>query len=241
MRNPYAALEKAIGHRFRNRRLLAAALTHPSAGQQDKPFADYERLEFLGDAALGLVAAEFLYRRDPAMREGEMTRIRSTLISARTLKKVARRLGLPDFLELGGPEKSALKLGRTSILADALEALFGAVYLDSGLRAVKKVFERIIVPELERATAPPPVLNPKGALQELLQKQHRGLPEYRVVAVEGPDHEPHYTVEVALDGRVVARGRARTKKRAESLAAAAALRRLQSHQRAPGPDGPRGT
>ncbi|HIE11358.1 MAG TPA: ribonuclease III [Kiritimatiellae bacterium] len=228
MKGQYAELEKKLGRRFRNKALMEAALTHPSSGRcAGSSREGYERLEFLGDAALALVAAEHLFTTYPSMSEGEMTRLRSFLTSARMLKKVAQEISLQTHLSLG-PRERSFSLLRTSILPDALEALLGAAYLDGGIKAVRKIFQHLVAPRLADLSLTDLPSNPKGELQEYLQKKGRPLPVYTVVSVEGPQHQPTYTVEVRLEGRMAGRGKAGTKREAEARAAADALNRLAS-------------
>jgi len=231
MKKKHTELERQLGYRFRNKTLIEAALTHPSSdlfGGRSRE--DYERLEFLGDAALALVTAEHLFTTYPSMSEGDMTRLRSFLTSARTLKKIAQEISLQTHLSLGARERS-FSLLRTSILPDALEALLGAAYLDGGLKAVRKIFQRLVAPRLADLSLTDMSPNPKGELQEYLQKKGRPLPVYTVVGVVGPAHQPTYTVEVRLEGQLAGRGQAGTKREAEARAAADALNRLKRKSR----------
>lgn len=222
------ALEVALGHTFSDRTLLQRALTHRSYANErgdEGPGSNYERLEFLGDAVLGLIASQWLFRKHADQPEGELARRKSYVVAAPALAAYAADLGVGPLLRLGvGEERSG---GRTkaSILADVLEALFGAVYLDSGLPAAYKV----ILPLLERANAEldqGPAANAKTRLQERLQGDGQGLPVYRLVAESGPDHAKVFTVDCFVDGRRSGTGKGRSKKAAEQAAAEAALQAL---------------
>ena len=224
-RRATTALEKRLGYRFRHPELLEQALTHRSYAYERGSTAHYERLEFLGDAVLGLVAAAWLYARHPDLPEGQLSRLKGHAVSAPVLGAHAEKLGVGGALRLGvGEERSG---GRTkrSLLADSLEALFGAVYLDGGLKAVRPLVESALEEALadrggvSRADA-------KTALQELVQGRGWELPEYRLVAATGPDHRKTFSVDVSLRGEVIGQGEGETKKLAEQRAAAAAIERL---------------
>lgn len=214
--------------------LLLTAVTHASyAHEAGEAAAHNERLEFLGDAVLGVVVADLLYRRYPQAPEGDLSRMRAALVCAPTLARVARRLGLGEFLRLGHGEEGSGGRDRTSVLAGAMEAVIGAVYLQHGLDAARRLVERAFTAEFELAARGELVEDFKTALQEWSQRWLSTEPAYRVVAQEGPDHAPVYTVEVLLSGRVAGSGRGRSKKEAEQAAAEEALRRLLANG---GPD-----
>lgn len=207
--------------------LLETALTHASyAHEAGEAVAHNERLEFLGDAVLGVAVADLLYRRYPQAPEGDLSRMRAALVCAPTLARVARRLGLGQFLRLGHGEEASGGRDRTSVLAGALEAVIGAVYLQHGLEAARRLVERCFAEEFALAARGELVEDFKTALQEWSQRHLAAEPIYRVVAQEGPDHAPVYTVEVLLGGRPAGSGRGRSKKEAEQAAAEEALRRL---------------
>ena len=215
-------IERRIGYAFADRALLAAALTHRSWAHESGGGDHYERLEFLGDAVLGLVTAEWLYRRFADHPEGELSRWKARLVSAPALAPYAETLGLGERLRLGVGEDRSGGRTKASLLADALEALWGAVYLDGGHAAARAA----IVAYLERAT---PGLettlrrDAKTELQELAQGRAWELPLYRVVQEVGPEHDKRFVVEVELRGAIAGRGVGRSKKGAEQEAALAAL------------------
>jgi len=219
-------LEQRLGHAFRDRALLEAAWVHRSAANERKLESDYERLEFLGDAVLGVLTAEWLYRGHPDLPEGELSRRKSALVSAGALARYAGRLGLGAHLVLGQGEEKSGGRDKPSLLADSLEAVIAAVYLDGGLRAARKVVERFLRSangELDLLAA-----DAKSLLQERIQSGGAEAPVYRVAGESGPDHAKTFTVEVMIGGEVAARGSGRSKKAAELDAARKALDRDRS-------------
>lgn len=225
-----AELALRLGHAFARPERLAAALTHRSysaeAGQPE--LAESQRLEFLGDAVLGAIAAEWLVERRPDWREGPLTKVRSRLTNAGALARVARRLDLGRFLLLGRGEAREGGRDRDSLLADALEAVLGALWLDGGAAAVRKVFAAWFADEIEVALAAGSDDNPKGDLQERLQREGREPPRYEVVEESGPSHELLFRVEVFRGTESLGKGEGSTKRQAEMNAARQALDRLAS-------------
>ena len=225
-----AELALRLGHAFARPERLAAALTHRSysaeAGQPE--LAESQRLEFLGDAVLGAIAAEWLVERRPDWREGPLTKVRSRLTNAGALARVARRLDLGRFLLLGRGEAREGGRDRDSLLADALEAVLGALWLDGGAAAVRKVFAAWFADEIEVALAAGSDNNPKGDLQERLQREGREPPRYEVVEESGPSHELLIRVEVFRGPESLGKGEGSTKRQAEMNAARQALDRLAS-------------
>jgi len=217
------ALEERLGHRFLNRALLEQALTHRSHGTPHN-----ERLEFLGDGVLGCVVAEALLARFPEASEGELSRRRASLVRRESLASVAAELCLQDHLRVGRGEGASGGAGRPSILADALEAVFGAVLLDGGYdcarAAVLAALGGALQAEDEQATAK----DAKTRLQEALQARRRGLPRYAVVATRGAAHAQEFEVECTVEGLDLrARGSGRSRRAAEQRAAEDLLRRLE--------------
>ncbi|MEJ0009711.1 MAG: ribonuclease III [Alphaproteobacteria bacterium] len=224
MDNGIAALEEAIGYRFRDRALLEAALTHRSLTKSDPARAHNQRLEFLGDAVLGLAIAELLYGLYPNEEEGDLSKRFVALVNGEALADIGRRLGLGGLLAMGGGEEE--QGGRTngSNLEDACEALLGAIYLDGGLEALGPVIETFWAPAARALAAPPQ--DAKTALQEWVQARGLKLPEYRVTSSEGPAHAPNFIIELAIEGQPPVRAEAGTKKQAERLAAERMLAQL---------------
>ena len=217
-----AALERRIGYRFRDTALLAQALTHRGYGSPHN-----ERLEFLGDAVLGLVVTEALYRASPEVAEGKLSRLRADLIREESLAAIARGLGLSEFLRLDVSTSRNEGASRPSILADALEAVFGAVLLDGGYDAARAAVVHCFGPALTHADASAVEKDPKSKLQELLHAQRRKLPEYRLVSTHGPKQRQTFEIECALgDSGQSARGVGSSRRRAEQQAAASLLKLL---------------
>ena len=218
------ALEKRLGHRFASPRLLEQALTHRSRGADNN-----ERLEFLGDGVLGCAMADELYARFPQLSEGKLTRLRASLVREEALAEVARTLGLGEFLRLGEGEVAAGPEPRPSILADALEAVLGAVFLDAGYDAARKTVLATFGPLIERLDPERPAKDAKTRLQEILQAKHRRLPQYRVVSVAGEAHKQSFEVECFVtELNLRASGTGTSRQRAEQQAAKAMLERLEA-------------
>ena len=218
-----AALERRIGYRFRDPALLAQALTHRGYGTPHN-----ERLEFLGDAVLGLVVTEALYRAWPAVAEGKLSRLRADLIREESLAAIARGLGLSEFLRLDLSTARNDGASRPSILADALEAVFGAVLLDGGYDAARAAVVHCFGPSLTQADASAVEKDPKSRLQELLHAQRRKLPLYRLVSTHGPKQRQSFEIECLLeDAGQSARGVGSSRRRAEQQAAANLLKLLE--------------
>ena len=230
------ALEAKLDYAFSDRTLLANALLHRShihvTGQERG--SSNERLEFLGDAVLGLVVNEHLYRHFGDSSEGDLTKMKSLLVCGACLSEVAGKHELGAHVRMSRSEAATGGRERSSILADTTEAIIGAVYLDGGLEAAQQVIGRILLDGSDRVLANRSEKNYKSRLQELIQAEHKTPPRYRVVAVEGPDHDRVFRVSVSFDGRVLGTGEGRNKKAAEQTAAAAALTTLEHDQSFPG-------
>jgi ribonuclease-3 len=222
--------EKRLGYRFEDPALLAAALTHRSFSYEagDAVTANYERLEFLGDALIGFLVADWLVAGDAAADEGELTRRRQALIRMESLADAARRLGVGEKLRLGRGEDVTGGRTKPSILADTFEALTAAIYRDGGLRAARAFVARHLRAEL-RAThrGGLPVSDWKSRLQELCQSRSRQTPHYRIVSTTGPAHALTFEAEALLAGKLLATGRGASRKQAEQAAALAALSELE--------------
>jgi len=221
---PLEAVEERIGRRFADPMLLLQALTHRSYSQElSPPEEDNQRLEFLGDAVLQLVVTDRLWRELRSADEGSLTRRRSERVSGRALARAAQRVGLAEFLRLGRGEEKTGGRAKASIMADAFEALVGALYLDAGYDACAQWAEA-------RLWDPPPEADEadyKSLLQEALQRRGRRLPVYRVVHESGPEHKKVFEVEARHEGEVLGRGAGATKKAAEQAAARESLRALE--------------
>ncbi|TAK82310.1 MAG: ribonuclease III [Betaproteobacteria bacterium] len=218
-----AALEKRLGHRFANPRLLEQALTHRSCGADN-----YERLEFLGDGVLGCAVADELYGRFPQLSEGKLTRLRASLVREEALAEVAGTLGIAELLRLGEGELAAGPQPRPSILADALEAVIGAVFLDGGYEAARKAVLAAFGPLIDQLDPERPAKDAKTRLQEILQAQHRRLPDYRVVSVRGEAHRQSFEVECLVQELgLTSTGTGTSRQRAEQQAAKAMLEKLE--------------
>lgn len=214
--------EARLGYAFRDPALLDAALTHRSASKRN-----YERLEYLGDAVLNFVTAVLLYRAFPDADEGDLSRYRATLVSGQSLAAVAAGLGLGEQLRLGGGELKSGGFRRSSILADALEALFGAVFLDGGAEAASQVIERLFVGRVGALPEARELKDPKTRLQEHLQASGLPLPAYTVEAVSGEPHEQWFVASCEVAARDVrARGEGSSRRRAEQEAALRVLEQL---------------
>ena len=230
-------LEAVLGHSFAQPELLRRALTHSSLaherGSEEPECEDNETLEFLGDAVVGLVAAEHVYRLYPELSEGALTRLRGALVSRRHLAQVAEGLDLGKYLLLGRGEERSGGRAKTALLANAMEAVIGAIYLDAGLEAARGLIDgHVIAPVVtalrEQLTAGSSMGDFKSVLQEQLQARKQGQPDYRTTGETGPDHRKRFFVEVRVGGMAVAEGEGRTRKHAEQDAARRAIDKLHN-------------
>ena len=187
------ALMGLLGHQFSDQKLLSLALTHRSKGA-----SNYERLEFLGDSILGFVVADWLYKNFPKLAEGRLSRMRSSLVRKTTLARVARDLGLPDFLLLGEGELKSGGFNRDSILSDSVESLIGALYLDAGLAVAEGFIHARFEPYMQEVSGQSSFKDAKSSLQELMQKYGFDLPTYEILDVSGEQHEQVFTVRCSL-------------------------------------------
>ena len=221
-------LQKTIGYEFKNLDLLNEAITHPSIAHERGPENghDNQRLEFLGDAVLQLVLTDHIYKLYPEHPEGKLTQTRAHLVNRHALLRRAQAIALGDYLLLGKGEEASGGRKRLSNLADAYEALLGALYLDGGLRAARKFIRAQFADEFANIKQTAPNQNPKGRLQELLQTHSSNGPLYRVLHESGPDHNKYFEVVVEWEGREIGRGNGSSKKQAETVAAEAALAAL---------------
>jgi ribonuclease III len=230
-----AEIEAVLNHHFARPELLRRALTHSSLaherGAAEAHSEDNETLEFLGDAVVGMVAAEYVYRLYPELSEGDLTRLRGALVSRRHLALVASGLDLGRYLLLGRGEERSGGRTKTALLANTMEAIIGALYLDGGLEAARRLIDaRVIAPILpemrQQLAARGGMGDFKSVLQEMLQARKQGQPDYRTTAESGPDHRKRFFVEVRVGTAVLAEGEGRTRKYAEQDAARRAIERL---------------
>ena len=221
-------LEKKLNYTFRNQQLLREALNHSSYANEHRALGlgSNERLEFLGDSVLGFVTAEYLFARHPDLPEGDLTRIRAALVCEQSLHEVARKLDLGSYLKLGKGEESGGGRRRPSILADATEAVFAAVYLDGGIGAASALIHRVLLDAEREEAVEERRRDYKTALQELVQRTPGRTITYRLAREIGPDHCRVFIMEVAVDGQSIGQGEGHSKKEAEQMAAKAALEQL---------------
>ena len=226
-----AALQQTLGVSFNDLSLLEQALVHSSYINENPGLAptSNERLEFLGDAVLGVVVAEKLYQDFPQFTEGEMTKLRAALVRRDTLARVARDIRLGDYLYLGKGEKASGGRGKSVNLAGALEAVIAAIFLDQGSAVTRDFILRLFNKELQRAVNQGLEVDFKSQLQELVQARQQSTPTYQVVEAVGPDHDKRFTVEVRVGDTVLGRGSGKSKKLAETEAALSALQRLSTN------------
>lgn len=218
------------GYSFRNPDLLEAALTHPSYANERKQKADNQRLEFLGDAVLSLCVSTYLYQKYPKLPEGALTRIRAGVVSEAPLAALAKELDLGGMLKLGRGEEATGGRERPSSLADAMEALIAAIYLDGGLDGAIRFVTEIAAPLIDDAAQGQGLRDYKTDLQERIQ-QSTGALTYEILREEGPPHDPTFTAQVRMDGKTLGQGEGRSKKDAEQQAAKAALTALDTKMR----------
>jgi len=222
------ALQQSLGVFFRDLSWLQKALIHSSYANESPEFApaSNERLEFLGDAVLGLIIAEKLYHDFPQLDEGEMTILRSSLVCQDTLAHIAKVIKLGEYLHLGKGEKASGGRHKPANLARTLEALIAAIFLDQGFPPTRDVTLRLFDNELQKVISQGIEVDYKSRLQEFIQAKQQPLPVYRVLDASGPDHKKIFSVEVSIGDKVMGQGTGKSKKTAEMLAALSALRRL---------------
>ncbi|MBI2220032.1 MAG: ribonuclease III [Acidobacteria bacterium] len=237
IRDEFGGLEQRLGYRFRDHGLLEHALTHRSSVHEDVSGGvfDNESLEFLGDAVLGFAIADMLFREFPQHNEGQKSKMKAWLVSERSLAQLAVDLGLGEFLILGRGEEKSGGRRKQALVADSFEALIAAIYLDGGIEAAREFIARRFRPLIDEAKVTSDeasyTADYKSALQERLQSEERGLPDYRLAGETGPAHRKRFEVEVWVGGAPMARAEGRSKKRAEQEAARLALEVLN---RSPG-------
>ena len=218
-------LEKNIGYTFSNKALLKNALTHTSYAYENH-IQSNEKLEFLGDSILEFLSSKYIYNNYPKLKEGEMTKVRATVVCEDSLYKIADKHNFSDFLYVGKSERMHQGNRKIAIMADSVEAVIAAIYFDSGLEEAEKFIISNLKEEIEIATKNVGIKDHKTVLQEKLQVNGNVNIKYEIINETGPDHDKTFTAEVKLDGKVLAVGRGKTKKQAEMDAAGKALETL---------------
>lgn len=219
-------LESLVGHHFTDRSLAFQALTHPSFKHEQAGDEDYQRLEFLGDAVLGMLLAEKLYARFPDANEGNLSRIRAKLAGQDSLAAIARATGLGQFIRLGRGEQQTIGRDKDSILADVLESLIAAVFLDDGLESARRLVNHLFMSALDPKESLLKLNDPKSELQELVSLKHLSPPVYKLIEESGPAHSRWYRFQVWVADEAVGEGEGRSKKNAQQAAATQALDRF---------------
>jgi len=222
-------LQSRLGYFFQDQALLKEALTHRSFCEERD--SSYERLEFLGDSVIGLIISQFLYENFPQKTEGDLTKIKASLVSEITLAQVAQFISLGEYIRMSTEEEKAGGREKPSIISDAYEALVGALFLDGGLSPTKRMMEHHILSRISEITQDEAFRNHKGELLEYLQARGRRLPRYEVLEEEGPDHEKRFIIAVFIKGDEWGRGSGTTKKEAEQNAAKIALEKLKEKEK----------
>ena len=219
-------IEKEIGYEFKNKQLLETALTHTSYAYENKKQSN-EKLEFLGDSILEFISSEYIYHNYPNLKEGEMTKVRASVVCEDSLQKIAKMHNFSDFLNLGKSERISQKEVRPAIMADSIEAVIAAIFLDGGLEEAKKFILNNLAKPIENATKNIGQKDYKTVLQEVLQKNGNVDIEYVIIDEKGPDHEKVFTAEVKFNNMILATGEGKSKKQAEMEAAQKALENIK--------------
>ena len=222
----HSKLEKEIGYEFKNKILLETALTHTSYAYEKKKQSN-EKLEFLGDSILEFVSSEYIFHNYPKLKEGEMTKVRASVVCEKSLHEIAKMHNFSDFLYLGKSERISQKEVRPAIMADSVEAVIAAIFLDGGLEPAKEFIIKNLAKPIENATKHIGQKDYKTVLQEILQKNGNVDIEYEIIDERGPDHEKLFTAEVKVEDKVLATGKGKSKKLAEMQAAQKALENLK--------------
>jgi ribonuclease-3 len=218
---------RLFGYKFKNESYLLSALTHRSYARVQENAESYERLEYLGDAVLGMLVSEYLFKSHPEYEEGDLTKTKALLVNEATLSTVGKDSGLSSLVLLSGEEEKSGGRTRNSIISDTVEAVIGAIYLDSGLRAAREFVGKFILSRKEEFLADEAHQNYKGELLEFLQGRGDAAPCYEVISEEGPDHDKTFQIAVRAGGKIAGVGVGQSKKEAEQRAAAAALESLK--------------
>jgi ribonuclease III len=221
-------LQRVIHVKFKNKSLLQRAVTHRSyVNESGKNARDNERLEYLGDSVLALVVNEYLFKHFEDYQEGKLAKIKSAVVSEATLARLARKIDLGEFILMGRGEEHSGGRERPSILANTLEAVIGAIFLDLGLKTSRKFVLGLIKEEIEIVNNPSSMRDPKTALQEYVQKKYKERPVYEVIDERGPDHRKEFTVRLLVNGREIVTGEGPSKRKAEMNAARSSLQKIE--------------
>ncbi len=226
MENSLDTLQQKLKVTFKDSSLLLQALTHSSFANENPGFGSNERLEFLGDAVLGLIIGENLYKLCPDFPEGDLTKFRSALVKKDTLSRIARLIELGNYLYLGKGEEASGGRDKSANLAGAMEAVFAAIYLDAGFKQAGKLILRLFKTEMKEVTKHSEVVDYKSQLQDVLQSKYHKPPVYSVLKVTGPDHARQYTVGVTINNKLLGEGSGNSKQSAEVAAARDAIQSL---------------
>ena len=230
LKGDLSELERKISYRFKNPLLLKAALTHSSTSTRNhngqRRFFEYERMEFFGDAVLGLVTVEYLFNKYRDKAEGELSKLKSNIVSENYLSIRARKIDLGSYISLGEDEFRAKGYAKKSILANMMESLICAIFLDGGLNEARSFIGRVILRNFEKELLSEVHINYKSMLQEYFQSKYQRLPEYKLISAEGPDHKKIFSVVVCFDNEQIGSGSGTTKKSAEQNAAREAYTKL---------------
>ncbi len=218
-------IEKSIGYFFKDKDLLKKALTHTSYAYENKVESN-EKLEFLGDSILEYISSKYIYLKYPKLKEGEMTKVRATVVCEESLYKIAKLHNFSDFLYLGKSERLSGGKNRPTILADSVEAIIAAIYIDGGLEQAEKFIIENLSNEIEIATKHVGIKDYKTVLQEKLQEHGEVKIEYQITKETGPDHDKKFEAQVSCDGKVLSKGEGKSKKEAQMNAAKKALEKI---------------
>ncbi len=219
-------IEQSIGYTFQKKNLLKQALTHTSYAYENK-LESNEKLEFLGDSILEFISSKYLYKNYPKLKEGEMTKVRATVVCEKSLYKIAKKHNFSEFLYLGKSEKKMGGQERPAILADSVEAIIAAIFLDGGIEETEKFIIENLKEEIEMATKHVGDRDYKTVLQEKLQEQGEVKIEYEIIKEQGPDHNKQFEAQVSFNGKILAKGEGKSKKEAHMSAAKKALENLK--------------
>ena len=227
MTDDYSKLEKCLAYQFKNKDLIIEALTHKS---YKKPYNN-ERLEFLGDAVLNLIVGEYLYKKFPKSNEGDLSKIRASLVNETGFTKLANEIRLGDYIYISVAEERNKGRSKASILSDAFEAIMGAIYLESGLEALKPIILKLLEKSYDKINLDVLFSDYKTALQEITQAQFASIPEYKIEGSYGPDHKKEFEVSIWINGENYGQAIGKSKKLAQQAVAKIALKRLKAEEK----------